>query len=313
MIAKIVKGTSFGSVVKYILDTAKQTNLLAADGVRLKNLGSIAQSFETQRELNPRVSKPVGHISLDFSAQDRAKLTDEVMTQIAYDYMNRMGIVNTQCIIGRHHDKEHPHLHIAFNRVDNNGETISDKNDHSRSEKICKELTAKYGLYFASGKEQVKEHRLKEPDKSKYEIYNALKTAVPRCGNWQELLEQLNRQDISVKFKMKSGTNKPQGIKFSKNGYHFNGSKVDKQFSYSKIDNQLQQNSKQVNQQDSQSTNLLASEPVNLFTSKLVNNYTDQSDTSFGLFDFATNSSAIDLEEEAFRRRMQKKKKGIKR
>ena len=103
MIAKIVKGTSFGSVVKYILDTAKQTNLLAADGVRLKNLGSIAQSFETQRELNPRVSKPVGHISLDFSAQDRAKLTDEVMTQIAYDYMNRMGIVNTQCIIGRHH------------------------------------------------------------------------------------------------------------------------------------------------------------------------------------------------------------------
>ena len=110
------------------------------------------------------------------------------MARIAHDYMDRMGIVNTQYIIGRHHDKEHPHLHIAFNRVDNNGRTISDKNDRIRSEKICKELTAQYGLYFASGKEQVKQHRLKEPDKTKYEIYNALKTALPECSSWRELL-----------------------------------------------------------------------------------------------------------------------------
>jgi len=34
--AKIVKGTTFGGVVKYILDPAKQTNLLDSDSVRLK-------------------------------------------------------------------------------------------------------------------------------------------------------------------------------------------------------------------------------------------------------------------------------------
>lgn len=166
MMAKIVKATSFSGVVKYILDPEKQTNLLAADGVRLKNVDSITQIFEAQRELNSRVSKPVGHISLDFLAQDRDKLSNEVMARIAHDYMGQMGIVNTQYIIGRHHDKEHPHLHIAFNRVDNNGRTISDKNDRIRSEKICKELTTQYSLYFANGKEQVKQHRLKEPDKN---------------------------------------------------------------------------------------------------------------------------------------------------
>jgi len=41
---------------------------------------------------------------------------------------------------------------------------------------------------------------------------------------------------------MKGGTNEPQGIKFNKNGYHFNRSKVDQQFSFSKIDFALQQN-----------------------------------------------------------------------
>lgn len=37
-------------------------------------------------------------------------------------------------------------------------------------------------------------------------------------------------------------TNEIQGIVFTKNGYHFNGSKVDRRFSYSKIDAALQRN-----------------------------------------------------------------------
>lgn len=81
---------------------------------RLKNWNSIAQRSEAQRLLNSRVSKPVEHISLDFSAQDQAKLFNKVMTRIAQDYMSRMEIVNTQYIIGRHYDKEHPHLHVRI-------------------------------------------------------------------------------------------------------------------------------------------------------------------------------------------------------
>lgn len=307
MMVKIVKGASFGGVVKYILDPDKQTNLLAADGVRLKNLDTIIQSFEAQRELNTRVGKPVGHISLDFSVQDRAKLTDEVMTHIAHEYMSRMGIVDTQYIIGRHHDKEHPHLHIAFNRVDNNGHTISDQNDRFRSEKICKELTAKYGLYFASGKEQVKEHRLREPDKTKYEIYNALKTAVPGCRSWRELFEQLNRQGITAEFKMKSGTNEPQGIKFSKNGYHFNGSKVDKQFSYSKIDFALRQNNREEQRQESITQQPKPQQPQQRCTPMDSGDLVSGGGGLFGSL-FTTNP-VYNPEEDEFRRRMQRKKK----
>lgn len=310
--AKIVKGTSFSGVVKYILDPEKQTDLLAADGVRLKNLDSIAQSFDAQRELNSRVSKPVGHISLDFSAQDRDKLSNEVMARIAHDYMSLMGIVNTQFIIGRHHDKEHPHLHIAFNRVDNNGRTISDKNDRIRSEKICKELTAQYGLYFASGKEQVKQHRLKEPDKTKYEIYNALKTALPQSKSWCELLDRLNKEGITVDFKMKSGTNEPQGIKFSKNGYYFNGSKVDQQFSFSKIDFALQGNTHAKQKQET----IIQPPPQEVQQEFIFPDTNSLSSSIGGLFDgLLTPSPAYDPEEEAFRRQIQRKKKrkGIRR
>jgi len=242
MMAKIVKGKSFKGVINYVLDKAKQTELLAVEGVRYKSHESIIRSFVIQTQLNPKVSKTVGHISLDFSSQDKDKLTNAKMVQIAKEYMEKMGITNTQYIIGRHYDKEHPHIHLVFNRIDNNGKTISDKNDRYRSEKICKELTEKYRLYFAQGKENVKIHRLKEPDKTKYEIYNALKAAVPKCKNWKELTEALKKQGITMNFKYKGNTNEIQGVRFEKNEYVFNGSKIDRQFSYSKIDFQLKQN-----------------------------------------------------------------------
>ena len=249
MIAKIMKGSGFKGVINYILDPKKGTELIDSSGVRTDSISHIAQSFIDQTELNPRVGKVVRHISLSFSVQDSSKLSNEFMIQTAHEYMEKMGIKDTQYIIGCHFDKEHPHVHIAFNRIDNNGKTISDCNDRFRSEKICKELTTKYGLYFAGGKEKVKEHRLKEPDKTKYEIYQALKAETARCRNWKDLLIHLKKQDIDVRFKYKGNSQEVQGIIFEKNGYHFNGSKVDRGFSYSKIDFALQQNTREHEQQ----------------------------------------------------------------
>ena len=192
------------------------------------------------------------------------------MAQMAREYMEKMGIKDTQYIIGRHFDKEHPHVHIAFNRIDNNGKTISDCNDRFKSEKICKELTTKYGLYFADGKEKVKEYRLKEPDKTKYEIYQALKTEIARCRDWTTLLSHLGKQNIGVLFKYKGNSQEVQGIIFEKNGYHFNGSKVDRGFSYSKIDFALQQNNREHEQQTQGMLNLISN--VASVTSEITNN-----------------------------------------
>ena len=216
MIAKIMKGSGFKGVINYILDPKKGTELIDCSGVRTESISHIVQSFIDQTKLNPRVCKVVGHISLSFSAQDSSKLGNEWMVKVAREYMEKMGIKDTQYIIGRHFDKEHPHVHIAFNRIDNNGKTIPDRNDRFRSEKVCKELTTKYGLYFAGGKEKVKEHRLKEPDKTKYEIYQALKEEIARCRDWKALLAHLKKQDIDVRFKYKSNTQEVQGIIFEK-------------------------------------------------------------------------------------------------
>lgn len=189
-----------------------------------------------------KVSKSVGHIALSFSKEDEPRLTNRIMASIALEYMQRMGIRETQFFIARHFDKEHPHVHIAFNRIDNNGNTISDRNERLRSTRICKELTQKYGLHMANGKDNVKRERLKEPDRTKYELYDILKTEVGRCGNRNVLAANLKRQGVEVHFKHKGQTDELQGVVFTKNGYRFNGFKVDRRFSYSNIDAVSQRN-----------------------------------------------------------------------
>ena len=242
MMAKIVKGSDFKGVVDYILDKDKGTQVVAYDGLFMENKETVAMGFNVQSQMNNRIAKPVGHIALSFSKEDEPRLTNRIMVGIALEYMERMGIRNTQFFIARHFDKEHPHVHIAFNRINNDGNTISDRNERIRSTHICRELTLKYGLYMADGKENVKRNRLKEPDRTKYELYDILKTETGRCGNWDVLVDNLNRLGVEVHFKYKGQTNEVQGVVFTKNSYHFNGSKVDRRFSYSKIDASLQRN-----------------------------------------------------------------------
>ena len=67
----------------------------------------------------------------------------------------------------------------------------------------------------------------------------------------------------------KATRRKFRGIIFEKNGYHFNGSKVDRHFSYSKIDFALQQNNREHGQQMQGTINLISN--VADATSEIVN------------------------------------------
>ena len=106
-----------------------------------------------------------------------------------------------------------------------------------------------------------------------------MKTGITRCRNWKDLLAHLKKQDIDVRFKFKSNSQEVQGIIFEKNGYHFNGSKVDRNFSYSKIDFTLQQKNREQEQQTQGMINLISN--VASVTSEITN---DLIEGGLGLF-----------------------------
>lgn len=313
MMAKIVKGSDFKGVVNYILDKDKNAQVVAYEGLFMENRDTIAMSFNVQWQMNNKVAKPVGHIALSFSKEDEPRLTNRVMAGIALEYMKRMEIQNTQFFIARHFDKEHPHVHIAFNRIDNNRNTISDKHDRLRSAHICKELTQKYGLHMANGKDNVKRERLKEPDRTKYELYDILKTEVGRCGNWNVLVANLKRQGVEVHFKHKGQTEEIQGVVFTKNGYHFNGSQVDKRFSYSKIDTALQRNRHEENMRMTAKVHetVTSSSPFDTTQSELFNSSLGLLNGSGSSYNAADAEAHQEIAEILRRKKKAKRKRGL--
>lgn len=234
MIGKIISAKSFGSTVGYVMKDGCE--ILYLEGITPSDAKEMARDFQDQALLNPRIKNAVGHISLSFSEKDKAMLTDKVIAAIARDYLRRMGIENTQVLIVRHTDTAHPHCHIVYNRVNNDGKTISDSNIKLRNMKVCDELTTEYNLYRPQQKENVNRDKLREPDRTKYEIYDVISKNLRGCKGWDDFTAKLSREGISVRFKEKGKTGIREGVLFSKNGHTFSGSRIDKQFSYSKLD-----------------------------------------------------------------------------
>lgn len=123
MIGKIIAGSSFGATVGYI--TKQQSRILGFEGIEPPSVQDVVRDFKDQMLLNPQIKNAVGHISLSFSEKDADRLTDPVMAQIAREYMERMGIRNTQFLIVRHTDQAHPHSHIVYDRIGNDGQAMA--------------------------------------------------------------------------------------------------------------------------------------------------------------------------------------------
>lgn len=235
MIGKLKKGASFGGCIRYV--TGKdEAKILASDGVLLGTNAEIVQSFELQRQLNPRIKKPVGHIALSFKPEDKPRLTDELMAKIALEYMQMMGITDTQFIIVRHHNTDNPHCHVVYNRINNEGKLISDRNDYRRNEQVTKALKSKYGFTYGTDKSKTNSRKLRNAERAKYEIHNAVKDALKVVENWQKFKNELAKRDILLEFVYKDKErSKVQGIRFCKDGYSFKGTQISRDYSFGKL------------------------------------------------------------------------------
>ena len=235
MIGKLKKGCSFGGCIRYV--TGKdEAKILASDGVFLGTNTEMTQSFELQRQLNPRIKKPVGHIALSFKPEDKPRLTDDFMAKIALEYMQMMGITNTQFIIVRHHNTDNPHCHIVYNRINNDGKLISDRNDYRRNEQVTKVLKSKYGLTYGTDKSKTNTRKLRNAECAKYEIHNAVKDALKVADSWQKFKYELAKRGVLLEFVYKDKERtKVQGVRFSKEGYSFKGTQISRNYSFSKL------------------------------------------------------------------------------
>ncbi|MDR2064765.1 MAG: relaxase/mobilization nuclease domain-containing protein [Prevotellaceae bacterium] len=160
------------------------------------------ESFESRLMANQKTEKPVLHVSLNPDPKD--VLSDEQLSKIAQEYMQKMGYGEQPYIVFKHEDIERHHLHIISLRVDKEGKKINDKFEHRRSMDICRELEQKYGLVFADQKKRQEGLPLKpvryEDGDVKHQIANVIRP-ISQSWHFQSLKEYralLTLYNISV-------------------------------------------------------------------------------------------------------------------
>ena len=154
------------------------------------------------------IKDPVGHISLDFHPGDAPKMTDELMTEVAQDYMRQMGLTNTPYIVVRHYDKAHPHCHIVFSRVDYDGKILTQTTNFKKNERVCKALNLKHRLMQSKSKLNTDVSKLRGKEKVRYQLVHDIARVylTPSVTDWNSYVDLLRRNGISVKEKIgKSG------------------------------------------------------------------------------------------------------------
>jgi hypothetical protein len=246
MISKVVIGSSFYGACRYVCMDEKRAVVLETEGVRNYHYKLMADDFETQQQFRPTLGNAVFHGILSFYPGE--KVADETMIEIAKKYLKELNISNTQYVITKHVDKDHQHLHILANLVNNNGEVIKDNWIGLRGKKAAQKLTLQYNLKIAEGKNLDKIHleNLTEKEGNRYIIYQAILQSLPHCKNLDELQQKLQKQSIETLYKYKGQTNELQGISFKIGEYKFKGSEIDRKFSINNLEKQMQQNNIQL-------------------------------------------------------------------
>ena len=231
--AKILTRQSFTRATNYVFKDGRSEVIDSRDIIATDPL-SAASCFNVQAMLRPEIKSPVGHICISFHPDDTSRLTNELMVEICKSYMAGMGIKDTQYLLVRHYDTDHPHMHLVYNRIDDNGKLISDKMSYIKNERVCKQLKTEYGLTFSPGKQNVKRDRLRSEDRKRYEMFHDVKNALDGASSFIDFQQRLSSVGITATLKTTASGN-VQGITFNRDGYSIKGSKLDRSLSAAKI------------------------------------------------------------------------------
>ena len=123
-----------------------------------------------------------------------------------------------------------------YNRINNEGKLLSGRNDYRRNEQVTKALKSRYGLTYGTDKSNTNTRKLRNAERAKYEIHNAVNDALEVADSWQKFKNELAKRGVRLElvYKDKERT-KVQGIRFCKDGYSFKGTQISRGYSFGKL------------------------------------------------------------------------------
>ncbi len=244
-----IKGIGFRGALRYNLEKVEKgvAEILDYSFVSAHEK-SIMKEVQLVRALRPNLQKFFYHTSINFPPHE--DLSNEKMKAIGNDYLHLNGFDQHQFIMFRHHDADHPHLHILVNRIGYDGKVLSDSNDFARSEKVLRQLEGKYNLTKVKSSSQAAERAMTKNElemmkrtntpSQKMQLQVLIKEVLNAKDNLscKEFIEKLEAKGIHLLFNQAS-TGYVSGISYNYQGFITTGAKLGNDFKWTSIKNTI--------------------------------------------------------------------------
>lgn len=123
---------------------------LFSQGIDDSSKQSVNLSFKAISKLDDNMADPYVHLSLNFPIEDKDILTNEKMEEITRECLEKLGYGDQPVWAVRHHDQEHPHIHIITHSIKEDGTKVSRNWEQYRLMDINRNLEKKHGLRIVS-------------------------------------------------------------------------------------------------------------------------------------------------------------------
>ena len=221
MVANITTGSNLYGALFYNQEKVEKGvgTVLATHILREPTDGnfSVAETAEDILRWMPdhfRTEKPVIHISLNPDPKDT--LSDEQLSEIAGQYMERMGWGEQPYIVFKHSDIEREHIHIVSVQVGRDGKKIKDSKRNERSVAITEQLEKEYGLHPAKGQKRSELWQLKAVDHTKGDLKKQIAAVI------KPVLSMYRFQTLGEFRALLSLYSRPLECAFTPNNQHIN-------------------------------------------------------------------------------------------
>ena len=265
MIPKLTTGNGFGGSLRYdtrqdqgmkpglakVLDVSGVEFDIDKDGNYIIDTKQVARDFRAQTmgyQGERDIRKPVYHWVLSYHPDD--KVSEEQMVEDAKEFLKRIGFDDTQYVMTVHYDKEHHHLHIVTNVVNNQGKRIPTMGLIDKAHEAAAAITKERGYVWGkkTQKQSITAEKIHDPhDRARKIIEPIIREAKDKATSLDEFKQLLESQGISCKI-TQAQDGKRGGISYAYEYegmvHPFKGSAMGRELSFSFINQAISQNCK---------------------------------------------------------------------
>ncbi|MDR0227478.1 MAG: relaxase/mobilization nuclease domain-containing protein [Flavobacteriaceae bacterium] len=202
MIAKAKTCIGGTALFNYVINPNKGYELVRNNlsGETPKDMFQTMQILQNQ---NSRCKNNTISVVISPTIEDSKKMTDKDLNNLVNDFLIGLKLdpKHAQYIAYIHTEKEHKHVHILANRIDENGKALKDNYIGFQAQRIAHEIALKYGWTSIRQENENKKEQMKANEKQVAEMIKEAHYLVLKehPKSLQRYIDMMRMHQIEVK------------------------------------------------------------------------------------------------------------------